>query len=162
MFGFFFIVNYTLSGLKSSREKEKKLARIDSMTGVVNARYFTELAQREIERCTRYKHPLTLTYLDCDNFKQINDHFSHQAGDRPLNALGSALLRNTCSTDIVARMGGDEFVILMSETGEQIAPQALERLQARLRESMEKSGWPITLSLGAAIFLDPRTPLICS
>jgi len=155
MFGFFFVVGFTLSGFKMALEKEKGLARVDSLTGVFNVRYFTELANKEIERCRRYGHPLTLIYLDCDNFKEINDHLSHQAGDRLLRSLGLALQHNTRSTDIIVRMGGDEFAILMPETGDQIAPQALKRLQTRLQEALQQSGWSITLSMGAAIFLDP-------
>jgi len=155
MFGFFFVVSFILSGLKMALEKEKGLARMDSLTGVLNVRYFTELAENEIERCRRYGHPLTLIYLDCDNFKEINDHLGHHAGDRLLRSLGLALQHNTRSTDIIVRMGGDEFAVLMPETGDQIVPQALERLQARLQESLRQSGWSITLSMGAAIFLEP-------
>ena len=121
----------------------------------LNVRYFTELAGKEVERCRRYGRPLTLIYLDCDNFKEINDHFTHQGGDRLLRSLGKALQQNTRSTDIIVRMGGDEFAILMPETGDQIAPQALQRLQTRLQEGLQQSGWPITISMGAAIFLDP-------
>jgi len=155
MFGFFFVVSFTLSGLKMALEKEKNLARVDPLTGVVNVRYFAELADKEVERCRRYGRPLTLIYLDCDNFKEINDHFSHQGGDRLLRSLGLALQRHTRSTDIVVRMGGDEFAILMPETGEQIVPRAIEGFKSRLQESLQQSGWSVTFSLGAAIFLDP-------
>ena len=155
MFGFFFVVSFTLSGLRMMLEKQKKLARVDSLTGAVNVRYFAELAGKEVERCRRYGRPLTLVYLDCDNFKEINEHFSHQAGDRLLRSVGIALLRNTRSTDVVARMGGDEFSILMPETGEQLVPHALEGLKKRLQESLQQGGWEITFSMGAAVFLDP-------
>lgn len=155
MFGFFFTMNFILAGLKEALEEEKKLARADSLTGVANVRYFAELANKEVERCRRYGRPLTLIYLDCDNFKEINDHFSHQGGDRLLRSLGIALQRNTRSTDIVVRMGGDEFAILMPETGDQIVPRALEGLKTRLQESLQQSGWSVTFSVGAAIFLDP-------
>jgi diguanylate cyclase (GGDEF)-like protein len=155
MFGFFLTMSFTLSGLNKALDKEKKLARADSLTGVANARYFSELAAREVERCRRYRHPLTLVYLDCDNFKFVNDQFGHQTGNQLLRLLASSIQSNTRSTDIVARMGGDEFAILMPETGEQILPQALERLKTRLVKALQDAGYPVTLSVGAAIYLFP-------
>jgi diguanylate cyclase (GGDEF)-like protein len=155
MFGFFFIMSFTLSGLKEALEEEKKLARVDSLTGVANPRYFGELATREIERCRRYKHPLTLLYMDCDNFKAVNDRFGHQTGNQLLRRVATALRNNTRITDIVARMGGDEFAVLMPETGEQFVPKALERLRTRLVEDLQKGGFSVTLSMGAAVYLFP-------
>jgi len=155
MFGFFFIMSFTLSGLKEALEEEKKLARADSLTGVANPRYFSELAVREIERCRRYQHPLTLLYMDCDNFKAVNDQFGHQAGNQLLRVVAAALRNNTRTTDIVARMGGDEFAVLMPETGEQLVPKALERLRTRLVEALQEGGFSVTLSMGAAVYLFP-------
>ena len=155
MFGFFLIVNFALSGFKKALEKEKKLARVDSLTGVPNSRYFFDFAEKEIERSRRYRHPLTLLYLDCDNFKNLNDNFGHQIGNRFLNFLAATLQINTRATDFVARLGGDEFVILMPETGEQIVPQAIQRFHTRLVDALRKKGWPVTLSIGAAIYLHP-------
>jgi len=155
MFGFFFIMSFTLSGLNKALEKEKRLARVDSLTGVANPRYFSELAAREVDRCRRYRHPLTLIYMDCDNFKFVNDQFGHQTGNQLLRLLADAIQNNTRSTDVVARMGGDEFAVLMPETGEQILPQALERLKDRLVKALQDAGYPVTLSVGAAIYLFP-------
>ena len=159
MFGFFFTMSFTLSGLNHAYEKEQKLARSDPLTGVCNSRFFSVLAAREVERCRRYNHPLTLVYLDCDNFKSVNDQFGHQAGNQLLRNLAAAILNNTRSTDIVARMGGDEFAILMPETGEQILPQALDRLKGRLLQALKEAGHPVTLSVGAAIYLYPPESL---
>ncbi len=155
MFGFFFIVSFTLSGLKRALEKEKQQARVDSLTGVANARYFSELATKEIERCRRYKHPLTLVYIDCDGFKNVNDLYGHQTGDQLLHSLAAALQNNIRTNDYVARLGGDEFAILMPETGEQIIPEALHRLHTRLVDALVQNGWSVTLSMGAGVFLHP-------
>jgi diguanylate cyclase (GGDEF)-like protein len=155
MCGFFLIIAFALSGFKKALEKEKKLARVDSLTGVTNSRCFFDMVEREIERSRRYGHPLTLVYLDCDNFKNLNDHFGHQIGNRFLHFLASALVSNTRNIDTVARLGGDEFAIMMPETGEQIVPQAIQRLHNRLVGALRKVGWPVTLSMGAAVFLDP-------
>jgi len=155
MFGFFFIVNFALSGFKMALEKEMRLARVDSLTGVANSRYFFDLAEKEIERSLRYRHPLTLLYLDCDNFKTLNDNFGHQIGNRLLHLLATILQDNTRTTDIVARLGGDEFAILMPETGKQIVPRAIQRLHTRLVDGLRTKGWPVTLSVGAAIHLYP-------
>ncbi len=153
MFGFFLTVNFTLSGLKDSLEKEQKLARVDALTGVLNGRYFYELADREVERSRRYGHPLTLLYLDCDNFKQVNDQFGHQSGNRLLRMLAVTLKNNTRGSDLVARLGGDEFAILMPETGKQITSRTLETLHKRMVDTLLEDGWPVTLSMGAAIYL---------
>lgn len=155
MFGFFFIINIAMSGFKKALEKEKNLARVDSLTGVTNSRYFFDLAEKEIERSRRYRHPLTLLYLDCDNFKNVNDKFGHQIGNRFLHFLATILESNTRSIDIVARLGGDEFAILMPETGEEIVPQAVQRLHTQFVGALREMGWPVTLSMGAAIYLDP-------
>ena len=155
MFGFFFIVSFTLSGLKSVLENEKRRARVDSLTGVANARYFSELARKEIKRSQRYKHPLTMIYIDCDGFKSVNDLLGHQTGDQLLRFLALTLRNNTRASDVVARLGGDEFAILMPETGEPIIPEALKRLHALLTHALLEDGWPVTLSMGAAIYLQP-------
>jgi diguanylate cyclase (GGDEF)-like protein len=151
----FLIINFALSGFKKALEKEKKLTRVDSLTGVTNSRYFFDLVEKEIERSRRYHHPLTLVYLDCDNFKNVNDKFGHQIGNRFLQFLATTLESNTRNIDIVTRLGGDEFVILMPETGEQIVPYAIQRLHGHLVNALRKMGWPVTLSMGAAIYLDP-------
>ncbi len=134
MFSFFLIINFALSGFKKALEKEKKLATADSLTGVTNSRCFFDLVEKEIERSRRYRHALTLVYLDCDNFKNVNDKYGHQIGNRFLHFLATTLESNTRKTDIVARLGGDEFAILMPETGEQIVPYAIQRLHARPRQ----------------------------
>ena len=155
MFGFFFVVSFILSGLKNVLELEKKRARVDSLTGMANARYFSELARKEIERCKRYNHPLTMIYIDCDGFKSVNDLLGHQVGDQLLRFLASAMRKNTRATDIVARLGGDEFAILMPETGEQIIPEGLKRLHTLLSRALLDDGWPVSLSMGAAVYLYP-------
>ncbi len=155
MFSFFPIMSFALSGFKKALEKEKKLARVDSLTGMTNSRYFFDLVEREIERSRRYWHPMTLIYLDCDNFKKLNDKFGHQIGNRFLHLLATTLKSNTRDIDIVARLGGDEFAILMPETGDQIVPQAIQRLHNRLVSALRKMGWPVSLSMGAAVYLDP-------
>ena len=155
MFGFFFSVNFALSGFKKALEKEKNLARVDSLTGVANSRSFSDLVEKEIERSQRYRHPLTVLYLDCDNFKNVNDNFGHQIGNRLLRSLAINLQNHTRTTDTVARLGGDEFAVLMPETGDQIVPKAMQRLHTRLVDALRKKGWPVTLSMGAAIYLHP-------
>lgn len=153
MFGFFFVVSLILSGLRRALEHEKKMARLDSLTGVPNARYFIELIGNEIERSRRYKHPLTLAYIDCDLFKDVNDHFGHQTGDHLLRVMAQTLLRNIRGSDLIGRLGGDEFGILMPEIGETLVPQTLDRLHDRLKEAMTRGGWAVTFSMGVAIFL---------
>src|SRR5581483_8933274 len=96
LFGFFLVTAVILSRLKAA---------------------YREVADREKNRVRRYKHPLTLAYMDIDNFKVINDRFGHQIGDVLLVWVAKMINRNLRATDFVARVGGDEFAILLPETG---------------------------------------------
>jgi len=128
------------------------MARTDYVTGVYNTRHFHELAQTEIERSARYNHTLTIVFIDIDNFKTINDRFGHLVGDRALATVAANLKASLRKTDIVARVGGDEFSILMPETDATAAQTVMTKLQANLLDEMHRNEWPITLSIGALTF----------
>jgi predicted signal transduction protein with EAL and GGDEF domain len=115
--GFFLTFTYLLTTIKRLLEHKTDLSQKDSLTGVANGRYFTELANIEINRPVRFNHPLTIAYIDIDNFKQVNDVSGHSTGDRLLNSVAETIKKNIRSIDIVARLGGDEFSILMPEAG---------------------------------------------
>ncbi len=157
VFGFFLVVVLSLSLLKNALEKERMLARTDSLTGVANSGYFKLLTNLEIERCRRYKSPFTFAYIDCDNFKILNDQFGHHVGDDLLILVDDTFRQNIRKTDIVARLGGDEFGVLFPETGAEQGKAVIEKIQKRLLEIMKEKGWPVTLSIGAVTYLKAPT-----
>ncbi|MBA3563854.1 MAG: GGDEF domain-containing protein [Gammaproteobacteria bacterium] len=141
-----------LSAFKTSLLHERALARTDSITGVLNARAFEELAQAEIDRSRRYAHPLTAAYLDLDNFKNVNDKLGHSQGDRLLHVVATVLRSHLRQTDAVARLGGDEFALLLPETDHAAAQPVMAKLQQALRQGMRQHAWPVTCSIGAVTF----------
>jgi diguanylate cyclase (GGDEF)-like protein len=147
--GFFLIITYILSALKQSTDRETERARTDYLTGVANMRYFYELADTELSRARRYERPLTIAYLDIDNFKSVNDRLGHAAGDLLLKKVAETIRNSIRVMDIIARVGGDEFVLLFPETGPDIAPSVIERIQKGLRDVVQENKWPITFSIGA-------------
>jgi diguanylate cyclase (GGDEF)-like protein len=144
----FIIITLLISAVKSAMEREKELGRIDSLTEAVNSRFFFELAQIEIDRLQRYKHPFTLIYIDLDNFKIANDQFGHSTGDQVLRTIVSYAKEHLRRTDVVARLGGDEFALLMPETSQESACVAISKLQSGLLGEMRRNNWPITFSIG--------------
>ena len=145
---FFVIISTLLLMLKKSLERERELARVDYLTGIVNARYFYELLPREMDRLRRYQHPLTLAYVDLDNMKNTNDQFGHGTGDQVLRTVATLLKEHTRSTDVVARLGGDEFVLLLPDLSDALARVVFSRIQKALRKEMLLHSWPITFSAG--------------
>lgn len=145
---FYAVVVYLLAELQKSREEERQAARTDFITGAVNARYFNELLQMEISRIRRYPHPITLVYIDVDNFKLVNDLFGHKIGDEVLRCIASELKSQLRGTDTVARLGGDEFVMLLPSTRQPEARVVVSKVYTHLLETMRQRNWPVTFSMG--------------
>ena len=156
--GFFIVVALILSRLRSTTEHWAILARTDPLTGVLNRRAFTETATREVARAERYHRSLSLAYLDIDDFKKVNDEGGHEDGDRLLVAVAETLARNLRSFDLVARYGGDEFVLLLPETGDKGAEIVLDKVMGALRSAVQ-GRWPASFSIGAVTIDGPRTSL---
>jgi diguanylate cyclase (GGDEF)-like protein len=154
-FGVFVITSSLLSRLRVSLFLEKKLARSDSLTGAANGRTFYESVSLAVERTLRNEQPLTLAYLDLDNFKWLNDKRGHFAGDQALCDLVRTVHDSIRTTDLFARLGGDEFALLLPECGEDGAKLILERIQNRFDVVMSKKEWPVTISVGAMTFPQP-------
>jgi diguanylate cyclase (GGDEF)-like protein len=154
-FVFFCFIAYALSALKVSLLHEKELARVDSLSGLINRRYFFELAGMEINRFRRFGHPFTVAYIDIDDFKAVNDMYGHNEGDAVLRSVAAALKGCTREADIVARLGGDEFAVIFPETKYELARIMLPRLQRDLLEGMQKEGRTVTFSIGAVTFMRP-------
>jgi diguanylate cyclase (GGDEF)-like protein len=143
------VVAYLIGELQKSRKEEQLAARTDFTTGAINARYFNELLQMEISRIRRYPHPITLVYMDVDNFKLVNDLFGHKIGDEVLRCIVSELKSQMRSTDTIARLGGDEFVLLLPSTRQAEARLVVCKVYANLLEIMRQRNWPVTFSMGA-------------
>lgn len=141
--------------LKESLQNEKSLSRIDFLTQAANKRAFYEALEVESRRARRYRRPMTLVYLDVDNFKQVNDTLGHFAGDELLLTVAATMKACLRETDIVARLGGDEFAVLLPETGEQAAAIAISKFHPRLNEVVRQCGWPVSFSIGSVTFLAP-------
>ncbi len=145
---FFLIVRYLLLRLRGQLEAQRTLAETDGATGLVNARRFREAVRAEVERSRRYRHPLSLAYVDLDDFKAVNDRFGHDEGDRVLAAVAGRLKAVLRGSDTAARMGGDEFALLLPETAPDQARTVVEKLRAALEGEMERNGWSVGFSVG--------------
>ena len=145
------MITYTdVTGLVRRANEFRRLASHDGMTGVSNRRQFDLLAQAEWARFQRYHRPLSLMMMDIDHFKQVNDRFGHEAGDKAIKLVAELCTANTRTTDVVARFGGDEFVALLPETDVAQARFVAERLRKSIRERSETAGVAITVSIGIA------------
>ena len=154
LLGFFLITALILSRLKAAYQQEQELSRVDFLTGVPNGRAFRQVAEMEKHRVKRYRRPLTVAYLDIDNFKIVNDQYGHQTGDVLLVWVARSIRRNLRATDFVARVGGDEFALLLPETGAEAGQFVLYKVQRVLVDLAKQNSWPVTFSIGAATFVE--------
>lgn len=150
----FMIMVFILGEVQALYERERSLSRHDFLTALPNARAFYELLTQEKNRSRRFGRPLTLAYIDLDDFKLMNDLYGHPEGDALLAAVASTMQNSIRETDIIARLGGDEFVLLLPETGEESAKVVLEKLQSAFTGLMAENRWPVTSSIGAITFLN--------
>ena len=153
--GFFLISGLLLTALRESLLKERKLARTDSLTGLFSRRAFQERLEHDLAFAQRRNRPLTLAYVDLDDFKSINDAFGHAEGDRVLQTTARELKQLVRRVDTVARLGGDEFALVLPDTDEQGAHRVITNLHLELRKAHMAKGRNVTCSIGVVTFLDP-------
>jgi diguanylate cyclase (GGDEF)-like protein len=115
--------------LSAERDRFAHEARTDELTGLANRIAWTEALARERKRRSRYRRPVVLMSVDVDRLKEVNDRYGHEVGDELLNGAASVLVRSLRDSDLVARIGGDEFGVLMPETSSEAMEQVLQRIQ---------------------------------
>lgn len=151
---YFAAICYVLAALKDELGKAHQKSSTDSLTGLLSSSAFFEAAEAERVRSIRYGHPFTLCFLDLDNFKKINDTHGHLMGDKLLRKVSAILMTEVRTSDLVGRIGGDEFVVLFPETG----PEAAESLSLKLQRAVDegiKGEMPlVTISMGVVTYLD--------
>lgn len=125
----------------------------DALTGLKNRRAFFEASAAEVERSKRYGHPLTVIFLDLDNFKQLNDTKGHDTGDAALKAVAGALQGALRLHDLVARLGGDEFAVLLPETDYDASVEIGRKIYTVLKSALHDFS-PVTGSIGVIWFRD--------
>jgi diguanylate cyclase (GGDEF)-like protein len=142
----------TLAFLHDALRRSNDLARTDALTGAANVRAFREAAESELERLRRYGDVFTLAFFDMDDFKQVNDRLGHAAGDDLLHMFVDTMRERTRGIDFVARVGGDEFVLLMPHTGADASKVVLGKVRGDVSTHMDEHRWNADVSAGAVTF----------
>ncbi|MFH1184012.1 MAG: PAS domain S-box protein [Chloroflexota bacterium] len=148
--------------LQQSLTREETLSRTDGLTGLANRLHFDERAAQEFQAAARYGRPLTIMIVDVDHFKHINDTFGHVTGDRTLVLIAQSVAADTRGADLLARMGGDELVLLLPETTAQQALPLAERIRARAGTLRVGGNAPLSISLSIGIAELCREPMDAS
>lgn len=136
----------------------QELTIVDEHTGLYNARHLRLVLEQEVRRAERFRHPLSLVFIDLDHFKSVNDNHGHLVGSELLREVGERLKQELRGTDVPTRYGGDEFAIVLPETSPEAGLRAAERLQAAIaREPFGAAAGlslPVTASFGVATLPD--------
>jgi diguanylate cyclase (GGDEF)-like protein len=155
----FVLVAELLPRLRDALDSERERARTDSLTSLGNRRFFEAVARAELARTKRYHRPLALGYVDVDYFKEVNDRLGHEAGDQLLRLIAREIRRVMRRSDMVGRMGGDEFAVLLPETSADGAEVAFRKMHAHLTAAVEREGFPVSFSMGVITSEDGEVSL---
>ena len=149
---FLLLTTVLLGRLREAYLNASESSRSDFLTGLANRREFFAVAEQERLRAARYGQCISVAYMDLDGFKEANDRLGHSAGDAILIDIANLIRKNLRAIDMVARMGGDEFVILLPETDAPSARAAIEKLRGLLLDLSKERSWPVTYSIGLVTF----------
>jgi len=157
----FLLVAYVTSMLAadilSAKKKITLLSQTDDLTGLLNMRAFNLILSKEIARASRYLQPFTIVMIDIDGLKFVNDNFGHPAGSRLVKIIGNSIRDCVRTSDVLARYGGDEFVLLMTHTSTEHARMVAERIRTAIQNtSFDMNGNRVTstVSVGIASYPD--------
>ena len=150
-----YLTTMLASDIRYVVDRVRFLSQTDDLTGLLNMRGFMPLLEREAGRAQRYGHPFALLMADCDNLKDVNDTYGHEAGNRLLSLVVGRMREILRATDIMGRYGGDEFLILLPETHPEGARLVAERLRAVVAAAaldLEGKSIPTSVSIGIACY----------
>lgn len=153
------VIKLILTEQQGVKDELRELALTDDLTGLNNRRGFYFLAEHLLKIAVRSKGGLYLMYTDLDDFKKINDKFGHAEGDKALQAYARLLKENYRVSDVIARMGGDEFILLpvgTSKDGMEVIRNRFYRVLSKFNDSREHP-WRLSATIGLAYF-DPESP----
>ncbi len=145
-----FAVLSAVGWLLAALEAEMVSARHDYLTRLFNRRHFAQSLAAERSRSARTGEPFSVLSIDLDRFKRLNDTLGHAAGDEALKAVAALLSASARAMDLSARMGGDEFCMLLPGADAAVADSVARRLQAAATEEFRRRGWPLGMSIGIA------------
>ncbi len=152
------VLKQTEMSLREANQTIGRLIREDPLTGLANRRALEENMVRSMSFSRRWQHPLSIVMADIDYFKTVNDRFGHLTGDQVLVCFSQLLKSSSRVEDIVARFGGEEFILLLQNTGLERATQLAERLRIDTQEAILPIPTHITASFGVTLMLDEDTP----
>jgi diguanylate cyclase (GGDEF)-like protein len=152
----FATVGVLIATLRAAVTRERQFGCTDALTGLLNTRAFYGETEAILALCRRKGRPVTMAYVDLDDFKDVNDTLGHRAGDELLRTVAETLRQSTRPSDLCARLGGDEFAVLLPELDAAAAAVPLERLRSRLSQAAASTRRPVSASIGAVTF--PTVP----
>lgn len=148
----FGLFGWLICVLRERERREHARAFTDPLTQQLNRRAFSDLGARLLERCRGDGKPVTIAFVDIDDFKRVNDIAGHAAGDIVLTEVATIIREGVRPTDLVGRYGGDEFVVLLPDVRASDATLVLERLRATIADRFAGRRVPVTATIGAATF----------
>lgn len=151
----FGIAAFVVSLIKNEMDRWKMMAVVDPLTNICNLRFFYDVAEREISRAKRYKRPFTFVFIDVDDFGMLNSRMGRKAGDDILRTIAKSIIKKVRCTDVVARLGVDEFGILMPETSSENGSLAIRRIKSDITDNFQKHHWAMTITIGSITFINP-------